>query len=67
MMKMYNEFCPYCGYLNRHLLLEETDGWMECEKCCKDSKVKDFPKSQKMTALKSKGITLHMQLNGEVA
>ncbi len=25
--------CPICGALNRGLDLEETGGWMECEKC----------------------------------
>ena len=32
-MKTYNVTCPICGHLNRNLILEETDGWMECEKC----------------------------------
>ena len=25
--------CPICGCENKSLDLEETDGWMECEKC----------------------------------
>lgn len=25
--------CPLCGTVNKSLNLEETDGWMECEKC----------------------------------
>ena len=25
--------CPICGALNEKLDLDETDGWMECEKC----------------------------------
>ena len=25
--------CPECGAVNHSLYLEETDGWMECEKC----------------------------------
>ena len=32
-MKTFNVICPVCGHLNRNLILEETDGWMECEKC----------------------------------
>lgn len=32
-MKGYNVVCPICGTLNKNLNLEETDGWMECEKC----------------------------------
>lgn len=27
-MKKYNKPCPLCGHLNKHLYLEETDGWM---------------------------------------
>ena len=29
----YDIRCPVCGAVNRGLYLEETDGWMECEKC----------------------------------
>ena len=29
----YDICCPVCGAVNRGLYLEETDGWMECEKC----------------------------------
>ena len=32
-MKSYDLRCPICGTVNRGLFLEETDGWMECEKC----------------------------------
>lgn len=32
-MKLYDLRCPICGTVNRGLYLEETDGWMECEKC----------------------------------
>lgn len=32
-MKMYDKRCPQCGHINRNLYLEETEGWMECEKC----------------------------------
>ena len=32
-MKRYDIKCPICGTVNRDLDLEETDGWMECEKC----------------------------------
>ena len=32
-MKSYDLRCPVCGTVNRGLYLEETDGWMECEKC----------------------------------
>ena len=36
-MKSYDLRCPFCGTVNCGLYLEETDGWMECEKCGNDS------------------------------
>lgn len=32
-MKTYDVKCPICEHVNHNLFLEETDGWMECEKC----------------------------------
>lgn len=32
-MKTYDATCPVCGHKNMNLYLEETEGWMECEKC----------------------------------
>jgi hypothetical protein len=32
-MKTYDVTCPVCGCVNHNLYLEETNGWMECEKC----------------------------------
>jgi len=32
-MKCYTQRCPYCGAENRNLLLEDSDGWMECSQC----------------------------------
>ena len=32
-MIAYDVTCPICGYINKDIYLEETDGWMECEKC----------------------------------
>lgn len=32
-MKTFDARCPVCGHMNHNLFLEETDGWMECEKC----------------------------------
>ena len=32
-MKRYDIKCPICGTVNCNLDLEETNGWMECEKC----------------------------------
>ena len=32
-MQKYNRKCPVCGHINHELYLEETNGYMECEKC----------------------------------
>ena len=32
-MNSVNVKCPFCGELNRSLNMEETDGWMECDRC----------------------------------
>lgn len=32
-MKQYDLRCPVCGTMNKGLFLEETDGWMECDRC----------------------------------
>ena len=32
-MKTYDVNCPCCGQRNTDLYLEETDGFLECEKC----------------------------------
>lgn len=41
-MKQYDVKCPICGHVNHNLYLEETDGWMECEKCGSMTKSKQF-------------------------
>lgn len=32
-MATFNRVCPICGHLNKNLYLEDTNGWMECERC----------------------------------
>ena len=32
-MKQYDVTCPICGTVNKNLYLDETGGWMICEKC----------------------------------
>ena len=32
-MNLYDVKCPFCGIINHSLYLEETDGWMGCERC----------------------------------
>ncbi len=38
-MERYNVKCPICETLNRNLDLEDSKGWMECERCKTVSKV----------------------------
>lgn len=42
-METYDVRCPICSTVNRHLYLEETDGWMECESCHQLVKILDAP------------------------
>ena len=39
-MKSTDVMCPICGAINYGLFLEETDGWMECEKCGEEFRVR---------------------------
>ena len=32
-MKTTDVKCPLCGKINHNLYLEETGGWMECDRC----------------------------------
>ncbi len=36
-MKKYDVKCPFCDTVNKDLFLEETHGWMICEKCQRES------------------------------
>ena len=47
-MQGYDVKCPKCKTINRHLYLEETDGWMICEKCGEAYKPMDFAKVTKI-------------------
>lgn len=40
-VKTYDVKCPICGRINRSLYLEETEGWMECDKCGSDIRVQN--------------------------
>ena len=62
-MRTYDVDCPYCGHRNSALYLEETSGWMECEKCGKADQVTNrFEKHLKIPVFKmdhqSRTITL---------
>ena len=47
-MKQYDVKCPLCGTVNHGLYLEETDHWMECEKCGNTVQVLDSATDQKV-------------------
>ena len=52
-MTAYDAKCPYCGHKNIDLYLEETEGWMECEKCGEVSQVtKRFEKRVRIPVFK---------------
>ena len=36
MTEQYDVKCPICGTVNKGLYLNETGGWMICEKCHSD-------------------------------
>ena len=41
-MKIYHAQCLCCGQWNYNLYLEETEGWFECEKCGRVSRLFPF-------------------------
>ena len=45
-MKKYNASCPCCGHRNNDLYLDETEGWMECEKCGELAQVSKYLKKR---------------------
>ena len=45
-MKKYNASCPCCGHRNNSLYLDETEGWMECEKCGELAQVSKYLKKR---------------------
>ena len=47
-MRNYDVKCPHCGTMNKHLYLEETNGWMICQNCGKDYKAANFAKVTKI-------------------
>ena len=46
--------CPVCSAVNRSLNLEETDGWMECEKCHNAVQVLKYVKSRRIPVYQMK-------------
>ena len=50
-MATFNRVCPICGHLNMNLYLDDTDGWMECEKCRNITKDTKDQKGKKVRGL----------------
>ncbi len=40
--------CPICNAVNKSLDMEETDGWMECEKCGNVVQILKYAKTRKV-------------------
>lgn len=59
--KRYKVKCPYCGKVNKNLLLEETDGWMICEECGKEYKVADYKECVKVPVYKGNQLAAIME------
>ncbi|MDI9243203.1 translation initiation factor 2 [Fusibacillus kribbianus] len=53
-MKTYDVKCPICGHVNHNLFLEETDGWMECEKCRSMARSENFGEMIRLPIVKLK-------------
>lgn len=51
-MAGYIVTCPYCGKENKYLDLEETHGWMECDRCKEVCQVADFSAMRATTAIR---------------
>ena len=51
-MMTYDVKCPVCGRINRNLYLEETDGWMECEKCSCTAQLMVIPMDEDIMKIK---------------
>ncbi len=51
-MNTYDAACPHCGHRNTNMYLEETDGWMECERCGKLHQFIQFHSSRRYPAFR---------------
>ena len=50
----YDEKCPVCGTINHGVNLDETEGWMICEHCGKETQDYRFIKRAKIPVVSSK-------------
>ena len=55
--------CPICGTINKSLNLEETDGWMECEKCGNVVQVLKYVKTTSIPCYKMDDCRVLIQLS----
>lgn len=60
-MKTYDAECPCCGWNNKNLVLAETDGWMECEKCNSVTQVRSYMRDQEADRKYPKIYVPHMR------
>ena len=51
-MAGYIVTCPYYGKENKYLDLEETHGWMECDRCKEVCQVADFSAMRATTVIR---------------
>jgi transcription elongation factor Elf1 len=55
--------CPICGTVNRSLDLDETDGWMECEKCGNTTQLMKYVKSRPVPLYRRKDVQVLIPLS----
>lgn len=55
--------CPICGTVNRGLDLDETDGWMECERCHNAVQILEYAKSRCVPVYQMADCNLLIPLN----
>ena len=54
----YDITCPDCGYLNKDVFLEETEGRAECENCNKDILIPGFKRRRLVPVLTPENLHL---------
>ncbi len=62
-MSAVNVECPICGQVNESLDLEETDGWMECEKCGNAVQILKYVKTRRIPCYQMKDCQVLVSLS----
>ncbi len=52
----YDEKCPVCGTVNHGVNLDETEGWMICEHCHKETQDPRFRKLARIPVLSMEAV-----------